>query len=76
MSYLLRYKVRPASGWIHDNPIEHYDAVMERANKLVVGGECCKVEVYQHILTGTPVEPQIKIEWIKDENREGISNRT
>lgn len=63
MKYLLRYKVKPVSGWIHVDPISDKEIALAEANKLVTNGDCCKVEVYQHIMTGTPLEPQIKIEW-------------
>jgi hypothetical protein len=76
MPYLLRYKVRPSSGWIHSEPLAEQIDAMEKANKLVVAEECCKVEVYQLIATGTPVAPQVKIEWTKNENGERISQGT
>lgn len=69
MKYLLRYKVKPSSGWVHGDPLPNEDAALTMANKLVTSGDCCRVEVYQHVMTGTPLEPQIKIEWHTSEDQ-------
>lgn len=69
MPHILRYKVRPSSGWIYTDPFPHEEAAVNEANKLVTKGECCKVEVYALLLTGVPVPPTIQIKWAKeDEN--------
>lgn len=77
MKYLLRYKVKPSSGWVHMDPHPDKTSALEMANKLVTAGDCSKVEVYQHVMTGSPMEPQVKIEWHTEDmpdDRTGVSS--
>lgn len=80
MSFILKYKVRPNSGWIHSDPFESREDAVAAANKLITVNECCKVEIYEHIATGRPIAPAVQIDWtVREknyENGEGIPSRT
>lgn len=61
--YLIRYKTKPVTSWIHLEAYEDAESASLYAEKLLSSGRACKVEVYKLIQTGKPVVDNIQVNW-------------